>query len=78
MSFVDPIGDMITRIRNAQMRFLSSVKIPRSKFRVKILSFTLNCFEPLGPVKINFPFSTLTVVFFGIWIGFFPSLDISN
>ena len=37
MSFVDPIGDMITRIRNAQMRFLSSVKIPRSKFRVKIL-----------------------------------------
>ena len=37
MSFVDPIGDMITRIRNAQMRLLSSVKIPRSKFRVKIL-----------------------------------------
>ena len=37
MSFVDPIGDMITRIRNAQMRLLSSVKIPSSKFRVKIL-----------------------------------------
>ena len=37
MNFVDPIGDMITRIRNAQMRLLSSVKIPSSKFRVKIL-----------------------------------------
>ena len=37
MAFVDPIGDMITRIRNAQMRSLSSVKIPGSKFRACIL-----------------------------------------
>ena len=37
MSFVDPIGDMITRIRNAQMRLLNNVKIPGSKFREKIL-----------------------------------------
>ena len=37
MSFVDPIGDMITRIRNAQMRMLNSVRVPRSKFREKIL-----------------------------------------
>ena len=37
MAFVDPIGDMITRIRNAQMRSLSSVKIPGSKFRARIL-----------------------------------------
>ena len=37
MSFVDPIGDMITRIRNAQMRLLNKVNIPNSKFRVKIL-----------------------------------------
>ena len=37
MSFSDPIGDMITRIRNAQMRVLSDVVIPNSKFRVKIL-----------------------------------------
>ena len=26
MTFVDPIGDMITRIRNAQMRLLNNVK----------------------------------------------------
>ena len=38
MSFVDPIGDMITRIRNAQLRALFKVKIPSSKFREKILN----------------------------------------
>ena len=37
MSFVDPIGDMLTRIRNAQLRTLYNVKIPSSSFRVKIL-----------------------------------------
>ena len=37
MTFPDPIGDMITRIRNAQMRKLNNVKIPSSKFREKIL-----------------------------------------
>ena len=37
MTFADPIGDMITRIRNAQMRSLSNVRIPSSKFREKIL-----------------------------------------
>ena len=34
---IDPIGDMITRIRNAQLRVLNSVAIPNSKFRAKIL-----------------------------------------
>ena len=37
MSFTDPISDMITRIRNAQLRALYDVKIPSSKFRIKIL-----------------------------------------
>ena len=37
MSFADPIGDMITRIRNAQMRKSNNVMIPNSNFRVKIL-----------------------------------------
>ena len=37
MSLADPIGDMITRIRNAQLRVLSNVEIPSSNFRVKIL-----------------------------------------
>jgi len=37
MAFVDPVSDMISRIRNAQMRLLTTVKIPSSKFRAKIL-----------------------------------------
>ena len=37
MNLSDPIGDMFTRIRNGQLRSLSFVKIPASKFRLKIL-----------------------------------------
>ena len=37
MTFVNPVGDMITRIRNGQMRLLNNIKIPSSKFRTKIL-----------------------------------------
>ena len=37
MNLTDPIGDMITRIRNAQLRTLHNVKIPSSKYRAKIL-----------------------------------------
>ena len=37
MSFADPISDMITRIRNAQLRALTDVTIPSSKFRAKVL-----------------------------------------
>jgi len=37
MALADPIGDMITRIRNAQLRTLYNVKIPSSRFRAKIL-----------------------------------------
>ena len=37
MSLADPIGDMITRIRNAQLRALTNVTIPSSKFRARIL-----------------------------------------
>ena len=37
MSFVDPIGDMIARIRNAQLRVLNNVTIPSSNFRARVL-----------------------------------------
>ena len=37
MTIADPIGDMITRIRNAQLRAMFNVIIPNSKFRTKIL-----------------------------------------
>tara|TARA_B100000686_G_scaffold289895_1_gene316941 strand:- start:243 stop:641 length:399 start_codon:yes stop_codon:yes gene_type:complete len=37
MSFTDPIGDMITRIRNGQMRSYVKVEMPASNFKGKIL-----------------------------------------
>ena len=37
MSFTDPIGDMITRIRNGQMRLHKQIKMPASSFKGKIL-----------------------------------------
>jgi len=37
MTLVDPIGDMLTRIRNGQMRSLNKINMPFSNFRLKIL-----------------------------------------
>ncbi len=37
MSVNDPLGDMLTRIRNAQMRGKSTVKTPASKLRAWVL-----------------------------------------
>jgi small subunit ribosomal protein S8 len=37
MSMTDPIGDMLTRIRNAQMRSKTSVVAPASKLRERVL-----------------------------------------
>lgn len=37
MSMIDPLGDMLTRIRNAQMRRKSRVSTPGSKLRSNVL-----------------------------------------
>ncbi|MFA6280664.1 MAG: 30S ribosomal protein S8 [Bdellovibrionales bacterium] len=37
MSFTDPIGDMLTRIRNGQMAKLPVVDCPSSSFRKRVL-----------------------------------------
>ena len=37
MSFADPIGDMIARIRNGQMRSYVKIEMPASSFKGKIL-----------------------------------------
>ena len=37
MSFTDPIGDMIVRIKNAQMRNHKFVELPSSNFKAKIV-----------------------------------------
>jgi len=42
MSIVDPVGDMITRIRNGQMRSSTKIEMPASKFKTKILDILKN------------------------------------
>ena len=37
MTISDPIGDMLTRIRNGQQRLLAKVEMPSSTLRLKIL-----------------------------------------
>ena len=37
MALSDPIGDMITRIRNAQLRLMHNVTTPGSTFRASVL-----------------------------------------
>ena len=37
MSMTDPVGDMLTRIRNAQMRGKSKVTTPSSSLRARVL-----------------------------------------
>jgi small subunit ribosomal protein S8 len=37
MAMTDPLGDMLTRIRNAQMRKMSKVQTPASKLRQNVL-----------------------------------------
>ncbi|WP_407050653.1 30S ribosomal protein S8 [Methyloraptor flagellatus] len=37
MTMTDPLGDMLTRIRNAQMRRKSKVNTPASKLRANVL-----------------------------------------
>ena len=34
---IDPIGDLLTRIRNGQMRHLAKIKSPNSRLRVRLL-----------------------------------------
>tara|TARA_B100002052_G_C15461574_1_gene410121 strand:- start:66 stop:461 length:396 start_codon:yes stop_codon:yes gene_type:complete len=42
MSFSDPIGDMIARIKNASLRNYKKVEIPSSKFKSKIADVLKN------------------------------------
>ena len=37
MTLMDPIGDMLTRIRNGQQRLKTKVEMPSSSLRLKIL-----------------------------------------
>ena len=36
MTLSDPVGDMLARIKNAQLRSYKKIKLPTSKFKTKI------------------------------------------
>ena len=42
MSLNDPIGDMIARIKNAQLRYHKKIELPSSNFKVKIADVLKN------------------------------------
>jgi len=42
MSLSDPIGDMLARLKNSQLRNHKEVKLPSSKFKVKIAEILKN------------------------------------
>ena len=42
MSLSDPIGDMLARIKNSQMRNIKKIQMPNSKFKTKIADVPKN------------------------------------
>ena len=59
MSLSDPIGDMLARIKNAQVRNHSKVSLPSSKFKskyshfkiVELINILLNWLKLLIPIN---------------------------
>ncbi len=54
MSLSDPLGDMLTRIRNGQVRKKDCVKMPASRFRENVLDVLQREGFIRGFEKINF------------------------
>jgi small subunit ribosomal protein S8 len=59
MSMNDPLGDMLTRIRNAQMRRKGSVATPGSRLRARVLDVLKSevlrrpACDPLGRARVE-------------------------
>ena len=68
MSLSDPIGDMLTRIKNSQTRNHKNVKLPSSKFKIKIaevlksegyiIDFNVNDDEKKPNLEINLKYNS--------------------
>ena len=54
MSLSDPIGDMLARIKNAQVRNHSKVSLPSSKFKSKIADVLKACLLYTSPSPRDF------------------------
>ena len=61
MTLVDPIGDMLTRIRNGQMRSLNKIDIPFSNFIQNILHTFYNMLQ-IANVRKQFKFGLGSVL----------------
>ena len=58
MTLSDPIGDMLARLKNSQLRNHKKVKLPSSKFKVKIAEILksegyINDYKILNDEKIS-------------------------
>ena len=42
---IDPIGDLLTRIRNGQMRRTAKVRAPHSRLRIRLLDVPAGCVQ---------------------------------
>lgn len=54
MTMTDPLGDMLTRIRNSQMRGKSKVTVPASKIRGRVLDVLEGEGYIRGYAKVDF------------------------
>jgi small subunit ribosomal protein S8 len=55
MTVSDPLGDMLTRIRNAQMRKRPKVSTPASKLRERVLEVLQDEGYIRGYVRVDYP-----------------------
>ena len=62
MTMTDPLGDMLTRIRNAQMRSKSKVATPASRLRGHVLDVLQEEGFIRGYAKVDGPFAWAVVV----------------
>lgn len=68
MSMTDPVADLLTRIRNAGLSRLSTVDVPKSKLKVKILEilrdegyvdgFRVHDEGPQGHISVDLKYDT--------------------
>ena len=54
MAITDPIGDLLTRIRNGQLRGLAKIKSPNSRQRIRILDVLQSAGFIRGYAEVEF------------------------
>ena len=78
MSFSDPIGDMLARIKNSQLRNYKKIQMPNSKFKVKIaevlknegyiIDYKILSNDKISTLEINLKYNSILVNYFNFKI----------